>query len=475
MLTRIMVLCATAVVLLGSGAEAQNQAVIAAQPNQYRAPDCGPLREGHFKVKSGATYVQSALGSSTNRDRLIGDADRVLREALREGQDNSAMAWYWLGRVYLYRGDVGGADSSLKRAEQLAPECAAEYRQIRLLTAQALMKPAADFREAGQLDSAMALLRSVLSFQPDNPNANYEMAVIYYNQKNFDSAAVNFQAAVAATEERAATDTNYAAFRNQAMFNLAAVYQNAGKHKEAIETLRKYLTYNSTDDDARRALANSFRATGMPDSATAIERTITSQPSSGAAGGGDPGANAFNRGIDAFNAKDYATAATAFNEYLATNPRSREALYNLASTYYAMTNSDSLIAVGERLVALDPLNDNNLRLVAGGYQMKKNQDQMIKYAMLITELPINVEVSGFQTGAGAATWAGSATGRAARNQSDQPIPPAPMTLVFEFLDAGGNVVATQEVAVKALPEGEKQALSVASQTGGIVAWRYKKK
>ena len=474
MLTRIMVLCAAAVVLLGSGAEAQNQAVIAAQPSQYRAPECGPLREGHFKVKSGATYVQSALNSATNRDRLLGDADRVLREALSEGQQNSAMAWYWMGRVYLYRGDVAGADSSLKRAEQLAPECANDYRQIRLPTAQALMKPAADFREAGQLDSAMMLLRSVLSFQPDNPNANYEMAVIFYNQKNFDSAAVNFQRAVAATEQRAATDSNYAAFRNQAMFNLAAVYQNAGKHKEAIETLRKYLSFNPTDDDARRALANSFRASGMADSASAIEKTITTQPASGS-GGAAPGANAFNRGIDAFNAKDYPTAAAAFNEYLATNARSREALYNLASTYYAMNNADSLIAVGERLVALDPLNDNNLRLLAGGYQMKKNQDQMIKYALLITELPINVEVSGFQTGAAAATWVGSATGRGARNQSDQPIAPAPMTLVFEFLDNSGNVVATQEIAVRALPEGEKQELSVASQTSGIVAWRYKKK
>jgi tetratricopeptide (TPR) repeat protein len=417
--------------------------------------------------------VKSALESATNRDRLMGDADRVLREALREGQQNSGMAWYWLGRVYLYRGDVTGADSSLKRAEQLAPECADEYRKIRLPTAQALMKPAADFREAGQLDSAMALLRSVLSFQPDNPNANYEMAVIFYNQKNIDSAAVNFQHAVAAVEQRAATDSNYAAFRNQALFNLAAVYQNAGKHKEAIEALRRYIGFNPTDDDARRALANSFRATGMADSASAIEKTITSQPTSGS--GAAPGTAAFNRGIDAFNAKDYATAAAAFNEYLAANPRAREALYNLASTYYAMSNGDSLIVVGERLIALDPLNDNNLRLVAGGYQMKKNQDQMIKYALLITELPVNVEVSGFQTGAAAATWTGSATGRAARNQSDQPIPPAPMTLVFEFLDQGGNVVATQEVAVRALPEGEKQDLSVATQTGGIVAWRYKKK
>jgi tetratricopeptide (TPR) repeat protein len=458
-----------------SGLEAQNQAVIAAQPPSYAAPDCEPLRSGHFKVKSGATYVQSALNSATNRDRLMGDADRVLREAIgNDGQAESPMAWYWLGRVYLYRGDVAGADSSLRRAEQLAPECAAEIGRIKAITASALMQPATAYREAGKLDSAMALLSMVRSFQPDNPNANYEMAVIYYNQKNFDSAAAGFRLAAEATNERAKTDSAYASFRNQALFNLAAVYQNAGKHPDAIATLREYLGHNPTDDDARRALANSYRASGMADSASAIEKTITSQPTAGRAPAAGP-EGAFNRGIDAFNAKNYEEAASAFQEYLGVNPRSREALYNLASTYYAMTNADSLIAVGERLVAIDPLNDNNLRLLAGGYQLKKNQDQMIKYALLITEMPVNVEVSGFQTGAASATWTGTAIGRAARNSSDQPIAAKPMTLVFEFLDGSGNVVAAEDVAIKALPEGEKQELSIASQKEGIVAWRYKKK
>jgi hypothetical protein len=50
-----------------------------------------------------------------------------------------------------------------------------------------------------------------------------------------------------------------------------------------------------------------------------------------------------------------------------------------------------------------------------------------------------------------------------------------MTLVFEFLDESGSVVATQEMAIRALREGEKQELSVVSQTPGIVAWRYRKK
>ncbi len=472
MLKRIMILCGAAVLAVPGGAEAQNQAVIAAQPTQYQTPECEPLRSGHFKVKSGATYVKSALESESNRERLLGDADRVLREAIQnDGQGDSPMAWYWLGRVYLYRGDVPGADSSFRRAETLAPECAADMRLIKTLTANALMRPATQYREAEKLDSALVLLRQVIGFQPDNANANYELGVIYFTQKQFDSASVAFQRAVAATDERAKTDSAYAAFRNQALFNMAAVYQNAGKHAEAITALRLYLGYNTADDDARRALANSFRATGMADSAAAIEKTITSGPVSS----GGPDNSAFNRGIDAFNAKEYETAARAFQEHLASNPRSRDALYNLASTYYALNNGDSLIAVGERLLAIDPMNDNNIRLLAGGYQLKKNQDQMIKYALLVTEMPVNISVTGFQTGAASANWNGSATGRAARNSADQPIKPVAMTLVFEFLDATGKVVDTQEVSIKPLPEAEVQEITLASQGSGIVAWRYKKK
>ena len=57
---------ALAVLALAPGAlagQAGNQAVIAAQPSRYDdlQPACDALKGGHFKVKSGATYLKSAL------------------------------------------------------------------------------------------------------------------------------------------------------------------------------------------------------------------------------------------------------------------------------------------------------------------------------------------------------------------------------------------------------------------------------
>ena len=53
--------------------------------------------------------------------------------------------------------------------------------------------------------------------------------------------------------------------------------------------------------------------------------------------------------------------------------------------------------------------------------------------------------------------------------------PKPYTLVFEFLDAKGAVVANQEVQVPALKPGESQPIEVKAEGTGIAAWRYKQK
>lgn len=476
MLKRIIAL--SSLMLIPGAVMAQgNAAVIAAQPAQYQAPTCEDFRGGHFKVKSGATYIQSALNSANNRQRLLADADRVLREAITtDNQASSPAAWYWLGRVYLYRGDVVGADSSLAKAQELAPGCSEDIRRLKLPTYAALMRPAADLMQAGNQDSALIFLRQAASFYPEGPYAYQNMGIIYFNKKQLDSAALSFEKAVAASESKAATDTAYASLRTATTFNLAAVYQNAGRHKEAVEALRRYLGWNPSDNDAKRALANSFRALNMVDSAKVIEsQLLSTATSAGSSTGTAAGVDVFDLGVKAFNDKNYEEAARAFHQSLADNPNYRDALFNLANTYIQMSNADSLIEVGERLVSLDPMNEDNLRLLARGYQLKKNQEKTLNYVVKISELPVNVQVATFTPASGSATLAGSATGRAAKDISEKAIPPAPITLVFEFLDGSGKVVASQEVAIKALTDGEKQDIAASAQGAGIVAWRYNKK
>ncbi len=471
-----------------------NVAVIVAQPTSYTEilPSCEGLRGGHFKVKSGATYLKSALESATNRARLLNDGKRVLLEAISDdGQAESPAAWYWLGRIYLYQGEVSAADSALDKAEQLAPACGDDLHKARVATYAALIRPAATLLQEGKTDSALVLLQQAAAFYPESPYAYQNLGIIYFNRKQLDSAAANFEKAVASSESKAATDTAMASIRNQTLFNLGVVYQNAGRHPESITALRKYLTLVPNDNDAKRAMANSFRAAGMADSASALESQML-----GSSGGPAPGVDPFDIGVKAFGDKNYTDAARAFHQAMDGNPNYRDALFNLASTYLAVYNDstlpanvrqsavDSLIATGERLIALDPMNDGALRMVARGYQVKQapdaahrraNQDKTLKLVVLIDSMPVTVSVESFTSAPNSAQLKGTASGRAAHDAAGKDLPGVPIVLVFEFLDQSGNAVIATEVPVPALATGATQVIELKPDGAGIVAWKYHKK
>jgi hypothetical protein len=50
----------------------------------------------------------------------------------------------------------------------------------------------------------------------------------------------------------------------------------------------------------------------------------------------------------------------------------------------------------------------------------------------------------------------------------------PFKLVFEFLDTGGRVVATQTADIPAIQPQQSHTFEVNVIGGGIAAWRYRK-
>jgi hypothetical protein len=79
--------------------------VASGQPTRYEPPRCG-IKPGHFLVSSASTKLSVALGgSAANRERLLREGVEVLNDAITtKGQDKNPAAWYWLGRIDLYRG-----------------------------------------------------------------------------------------------------------------------------------------------------------------------------------------------------------------------------------------------------------------------------------------------------------------------------------------------------------------------------------
>ena len=440
----------------------------------YVPPECKALdNTGHFKVSSGRTYLSTAIekgGVRENRDRQLRDAHRVITEAItQDGRGESPSAWYFLGRVYLHQGDIVGADSALGKAEALAPECRAEIEELRRVAFVALINPGIDSMKAERNDAALRLFSQAAQVYPAAPDPVYYQATLLYNAGQIDSAIPLFEKAI----ERAGADSAKQEIANQSRFYYGYALLQQNRAADAVPVLETYVQANPDDIDGKKLLVNAYRATGQREKAAPYEQEIVATAGEGeaAVSGGD----LFSIGVARFQEKNYAEAADAFGKVVAAEPRNRDALFNLANAYLALEDSPKLVETATQLVALDPMNERALQLLGEGYRMGKKQDLLIKTVERITPMLISVDNTAMQTTAEGATITATATGRDAMTLQGRPVPPAPVTLSFEFLDAQGNAVSTQEVTVPPLKAGETHAITVQGTGAGITAWRYSKK
>ena len=455
---------------VGAQQTAFNDRVAQAMPSKYTPPACG-IKPGHFKVSSGGAYLKTGIEAiPANRARVLGSGQKVLLEAIQKnGQEKNPAAWYYLGRVYLQQGDIVGADSAFTKAEAMAPACKEEIGKLRYSGWVPLVNAGITFAKEQKNDSALSLFRQADTIYRDKPAAFLSEGVIFANAGQTDSAIVYWQKAAEVAER-----TNAVEDRNTATRNLAASYQRANRNQEAIPLLEKYLTWVPNDIEVKRALASSYRATGQNDKASALEKEVgpgpaaAGQPATGAAG-------AMNAAIEAYNAKKYDQAAKGFEEVLATEPYNRDAMYGLANSYLGLKNWPKLETAAGRLVAVEPINDEALRMLATGQRNNKKEAQANKTAIQVLSLPVTVVIKQFAPTATGATINGAATGHEAQNAQGKPLAPTPVSLMFEFLDAKGTVLATQEVPIQPLKPGESQPIEAKAEAKDIVGWRYKRK
>jgi tetratricopeptide (TPR) repeat protein len=481
--------------------------VKSAQPTTYEAPACD-LGSTHFKVSSGRTYVKSAIESATNRERILGDAKRVLTEAVeQEGQANSAQAWFWLGRVALYQGDIAAADAAMDRAESLAPACREEIAKFRRPTWAGLTQAGIELMNQDRRAEAKPYFEAAAGFYDQEPqafaglgsialDANDPAGALEWYRKAFAAAQRPEQKAARATAAaqvgtayagqgnadsaiayltiavQDADTVNQAGLLKQSLFNLALMEQRAGRPAEAAQHLGRVVAVDPADVDAKRALAQALRAAGMADSARTLEQGLLQ--AAGTGGGVSAGA-VMDLGVSAYREQKYAEAAEAFNKVLAMEPNNRDALFNLANSYLGLSNWAKLGETADRLLTIEPYNEFVNKASIRAHQQQKHSTAANAAATKLLAMPVAIEVTAFAVTGDKASWTATATGRDAMTAAGEPKAPAAGAIVVEFLDDKGGVVASQEVALNALPSGQSQPLSASGTGAGIQAWRYRPK
>lgn len=474
---------------------------VATAQERWVAPRCD-LKPGHFKVNSGVLYLKSASNTQNEAQRTkdLRDAQRVLTEAITQNeQDKNPAAWYYLARYYGITEQFAGADTAFARAEALMPACKDDIQNWRKTLWTPVFNQGVQAFNSGKSDSATHYFQLASAIYPE-PTGLSALAGLYANAGQVDSALKYYGRAA----EAAAADTHFTKERREALYNRAAVLYQSRRWPEAVDAFKSYLAVYPADGQARAALASTYAMSGHSDSALTIYASILSNADSAdAATLFSAGAAMFNsvppapdtaapaaacrraaktpaerqrcaqqakaqmRQHDSLSAGTYKMAARAFEAGLRTAPYSRDGLYNLTSTYYLLQDSANMLPIARRLIALDPLNRNAIRLVAAAFQMKGLTDSTVSYVSKAeSTLVVDVNVQTFKSDAQTASLDAVVT-----NFHDKQSPV--VKLVFEFLKADGAVVSLQTAEVPALAGGAMHSLKVQATGQGISGWRYR--
>jgi tetratricopeptide (TPR) repeat protein len=443
------------------------------QPPKYAVPLCPLKAQG--SVNKGVDALRKSYDAKADKTAQLTQAKTLILDGIaKESQGTSAAAWYYLARVYLMQGDVGGVDSAFTKALQLQPQCELDINQYRQNSWAQLANAGLELQKNGDIDGAIALFRDANRLFSDLPHVASNLGVLFANSGRDDSAAVYFGKALVIAESKAATDTSLIADRNSNALNLALMYQRLDRHKEAIPVLQKYLAWDPGNMDARKALSQSFRGAGMQASADSMENAMIGEMSKQNLDSLDT-QDILAIGVAAFNGQKYQEAATAFAKAVERNPYSRDAVYNLANAYLALKDHAKLVEVSDKLVGLEPMNEDVYRLLGQGHKGLGHDAEVLKAAERLVGLPFTLEMTAFQLGRNQAKLQGTATGRSPTDAQGKAIKPAPVTIVIEFITTAGVVVDTKEVSLPVLNAGATHNVAVDAKGADIAAWRYKQK
>ena len=394
--------------------------------------------------------------ASPEKQKALKEAIKTLSEEKKN--ENPVGRDYMMAQTLIYwasepgmsgevkRGDLGftaspeqtvdvllAIDSALTRVAAAKPGCSAQIAQLR--SNQAWLNQVNSGIQAlngNKLDSAAYYARRAMLMNPASPYGHYILGTVAVQQKEYPAAEQHYQALF----KTAAGDTSY---------------------KELVSSA------NSNMEFIRAQGVQALIDGGKFDEVLAQAATI-----------GDLALT--TAGVNAVQANKTAEAAKLFEAALAQNPYQRDALNNLAATYYNMNQYDKIVPLVERLVAVDPGNPDNYMFAAFAYQgmgkaaaktpakAKLYTDSLLLWKGRADKLPAQVTFQQFTRGAEKTTVTGKVKGIAANA--------GPFTLKFEFLDAKGNVVASQTASVPAVTKDQSADFKIEIDKGGIVAFRY---
>jgi tetratricopeptide (TPR) repeat protein len=342
----------------------------------------------NMHTRSADVYLNQAAQArvATDRRELFEKALNAALEGMRQDPDNPR-SWFQAGVAYVGLEDFQGADTTLARAERLYPEYAAETEPMRLNAWIASYNRGVQALQQGDYGNAIAALELADRLYGRRPEALVTLGSLYVEQGELAKAEQSYQKALTILRgperDRLQPEqvNNWQEDELSVSLRLAHILAEQDRASDAEKVLRDLIAAQPQNTLARSNLAGLLLRGGRNDDAAAIYRELLQDAELAET-------TLFNIGIGLFRAQNFAESAVAFRRATEINPLSHEGLYNLAQALLGRAGelddekasaaaprkeqidaelgraSEEMLAVTERLHAIDPTNRNVLMLMA---------------------------------------------------------------------------------------------------------------
>lgn len=399
-------------------------------------------------------------------------AQQNYQQALEQAEagiaaDSTNPIHYFLAaQAHVGLGEYEAADRLFDRAEEIYPAYEVEIEPEREQAWGIAFNAGVEAYNAGNIEEAARLWRQANLIYDVRPEAYTNLAVIYSQQNDAPRAIEAFQQGLEALDRSPATREftpeeiqEREELRGTMRRSLAELLIFAERFGEAETLFRQQLEADPDDPELLGNLAVALARQGREAEAQEIyDRLLGLEDLSVT--------DLFNVGVALFNAQAYDRAAEAFRRVTEVVPNSRDAWYNYANALYAEDRFEELVPVAERLVQLDPLNENSALLLAQAYRQTGQNQKALQELQRNEAVPVRIEELQMQPREGQSRVTGVVIGNRAAAGS-------PVQLRFTFFDNTGATLGTETVTVTAPATGERSQFEVVLASPQLAsAYRY---
>jgi tetratricopeptide (TPR) repeat protein len=192
------------------------------------------LSSGHYLINGAVMYLKMAVETRFPDQRLtrLAQAKEVLLQAMDTGgQADNPAAWYYLGRYYTELPDPAGADSTFRRALELAPDCAEDVASYEGPLAAIALSEALRLWGVRQRDSALVAFALARRLGPGDAEVPLYEAQMYASLAEPEAAARSLEEGAALVR-----DTTHAQRLKQAEREVARAYEAQAYQNEPAVT-----------------------------------------------------------------------------------------------------------------------------------------------------------------------------------------------------------------------------------------------